>query len=370
MKNKILLLVSDMNFGGAERVSSTLANAWVSAGKQVTLMATFSGRGECLYQLSSGVRFVYLADLVSSRVKTLGNRISRLLVLRRFIAAERPEVVVSFLPNVNVAAIIASIGLRVPVIICERTNPFVRPASYFWRLACRLAYPLADALMVQTQVVADKYLSLGWGLRRVRIIPNPVLQQMIEIKRFTGNPVAKRILSIGRLENPKQFNILIKIFARLAKVYPDWMLRIVGEGSLRDILQKQIVDLGLTGRVDLVGRSTTIGDEFAEADIFVLTSKYEGFPNTLLEAMTVGLPCVTFDCPSGPREISLDGKVALLVPPNDEHALGQALKQVMLNADLRKTLGICARASVMERFSLDKILKCWDDLFEEVKNKI
>jgi GalNAc-alpha-(1->4)-GalNAc-alpha-(1->3)-diNAcBac-PP-undecaprenol alpha-1,4-N-acetyl-D-galactosaminyltransferase len=146
----------------------------------------------------------------------------------------------------------------------------------------------------------------------------------------------------------------------------NWSLRIVGEGPLRPLLQSQIIKLGLEGRIELSGRTTNINDEFSEADAFVLTSKYEGFPNALLEAMAAGLPCVTFDCPSGPRELSLDGSVALLVPHGDESALRCALEHLMLDENLRNKLGREAQLSVFERFSLDKVLVQWDSLFEEV----
>ncbi len=355
-----------MSSGGAERVASTLSNAWTARGDQVTLIPTFSGRGGCFYELSPAVRLVYLADLVSSRIRTWTNQVERLRALRRFILAERPDVIVSFLSNVNVAAVIAAFGLGIPVIICERVDPFAMPISRGLRLACRFSYPLATVLMVQTQAVATKFAASGWSLKRLRVIPNPVSEQMLDIQRRIGDSTTKRLLSIGRLEEQKQFDILIRVFARLAQHYADWSLRIIGEGSLRTALQQQITELGLDARVELTGQSAMIGEELAMADIFALTSSYEGFPNALLEAMTVGLPCISFDCPSGPREISLDGQVALLVPLNDEQALELALERLMLDAELRQTLGRQACVSVIERFSLDKILEQWDLLFKEL----
>ncbi len=366
---RILLLTSSMNSGGAERVASTLANAWSSRGDQVTLMPTFSGGGECFYRLSPDVHLVYLANLVSSRTRTFVNQLARLRTLRRFIATERPDVIVSFLSNVNVATIVASLCLGIPVVVCERVDPFALPTSNLLRLACRSTYPLADALMVQTHAVATKYASSGWTLRRVRVIPNPVSGQMLGIQLHVDAEEKKRLLSVGRLADQKQFGMLIKVFASLARSHTNWFLRIAGEGPLRSALQQQIVELGLEGRVELPGRIENIGEELAGADVFVLTSEYEGFPNALLEAMAVGLPCVTFDCPSGPREMSMEGKVALLVPVNDEQALGVALERLMLDDDLRHSLGGRARASVIERFALDKVLEQWDSLFKEVGAK-
>ena len=126
----------------------------------------------------------------------------------------------------------------------------------------------------------------------------------------------------------------------------------------------QITDLGVADRVEMPGPTEAVGAELAEADAFVLTSRYEGFPNALLEAMAAGLPCATFDCPSGPREISMDGQVALLVPPDDEPALGQAIMRLMSDERLRQDLGNRAQASVLERFSLDRVMAQWDSLFE------
>lgn len=363
---RILLLTSSMNSGGAERVASTLANAWVARGDQVTLMPTFSGGGECFYKLSPEVQLVYLASLVSSRSRTFFNQLARLRALRRFIAADVPDVIVSFLSNVNVACIIASMGLGIRVVVCERTDPFVLPISKLLWISCRLTYPLADALMVQTQAVATKYAATGWPLPLVRVIPNPVPKEMLDIKRNLSIEEKKHLLSIGRLDLHKQFGLLIKVFANLVSNNPDWSLRIIGEGPLRQVLEQQIIALNLVGHVELLGQSANIIEELAQVDAFVLTSAQEGFPNALLEAMAVGLPCVTFDCPSGPREMSMDGQVALLVPLNDERALTHELERLMIDIDLRQSLGNRARASVNERFSLDKVLKQWDFLFEEI----
>src|SRR5262245_34543901 len=239
----ILLLTSSMSTGGAERVACTLANAWSSRGDQVTLMPTFPGARECFYALSPDIRLVYLADLVASWARTIVKQFVRLYVLRRFIATEHPDVIVSFLSNVNVAAVVASAGLGIPVIVCERTDPFVMPTPRLLRLACRLTYPLATALMVQTQAVSTKYTSSGWALRRVRVIPNPVPVQVLDIQQYARGGEMRRLLAVGRLDEGKQFGMLIKIFASLARHHTHWSLRIVGEGPLRATLQQQIVEL-------------------------------------------------------------------------------------------------------------------------------
>lgn len=363
---KIIFLVSSLGAGGAERVATTLCNAWAERGDVVTLVPTFSGRGECFYELSPDIGLVYLADLVPSRKRSLVNQFARLRALRKFLEAEQPDVIVSFLSNVNVAAIVASAGLGIPIVICERTDPFIFPASFLLRLGRRVTYPFADALMVQTQAVASKYKSEKWNLQQLVVIANPAPESILDVQHHGNDGEIRRLLAVGRLDEGKQFCQLIRVFAGFASLHANWNLRIVGDGSLRSELQQQVSSLGLIGRIELPGRTENIGEELAGADVFVLTSKFEGFPNVLLEAMAVGLPCVAYDCPSGPREMSMEGQVALLVPLNDEQALGGALERLMLDDDMRQSLGSRARASVIERFSLDKVLEQWDLLFNKV----
>lgn len=363
---KILLLTSSMSLGGAERVACRLANGWTSRGDQVVLMPTFSGRGDCFYEVSPDVRIVYLADRVSSRAKTLVNQIARLAALRRFIASERPDIVVSFLPNVNAAAVIASAGLGIPIVVCERTDPFARTKEYWLHRVFRFAYPFAKVLMVQTRAVASKFAASNRLLRLIWVIQNPVSEELLSLKRDDHVAADKHLLAVGRLSEEKQFDLLIRVFARLSGRHSTWSLRIVGEGDLRSKLWNQIAELGLESRIALVGQSDNISDELARADAFVLSSSFEGFPNALLEAMAAGLPCVAFDCPSGPREMTMNGQTALLVAQNDEPALELNLDRLMRDDNFRQTLGSQARESVLEHFGMERILDKWDLLFEEI----
>lgn len=365
---RILFLTSSMHAGGAERVASILANAWAQRGDDVTLMPTFSRGGTCFYPLSENVKLVFLANLVPAGTATSTERLVRLQALRHHMVTHRPDVVISFLSNVNVAAIAASIGLHIPMIICERVDPFsTEDNGWLLRIACRLAYPMADALMVQTHAVARRYASSRWFVPAVAVIPNPVPDELLALQRAGRADTGKRLVAVGRLVEQKQFDKLIRCFSRLAQEHVDWTLRIAGEGHLRPVLEAQIAALGLGQRVELIGLVQDVGGLLAQADAFVLTSSFEGFPNALLEAMASGLPCVSFDCPSGPREMSLDGEAALLVQLNDESALFQSLAQVMGSSTLRFSLGRRARAAIAKRYSLATVLSLWDALFDKLK---
>ena len=366
---RILFLTSSMHAGGAERVASTLANAWASRGDEVILMPTFSGGGHCFYELAPRIQLVYLTSVASKLTPFFGGRIARLFALRSFIRSTQPDVIVSFLSNVNIAAVIACVGMRIPVAVCERSDPFVMPVSRLLRCARAITYPLATTLVVQTEAVARKYLSAFFPLARVRVVPNPAPQHIVNIHSNFNLNKQKRLLCVGRLAIEKQFDQLIDVFARLTTRHVNWTLRIAGEGPLRSALQQQVVNLNLQSRVEFLGAVSDIGKELAHADAFALTSAYEGFPNALLEAMAVGVPCVTFDCPSGPREMSENGRVALLVPANDGQALESALDQLMSSDDARRDLGARARQSVIERYSLTKVLAQWDTMFDELTVK-
>jgi GalNAc-alpha-(1->4)-GalNAc-alpha-(1->3)-diNAcBac-PP-undecaprenol alpha-1,4-N-acetyl-D-galactosaminyltransferase len=364
---KVFFLTSSLTSGGAERVASTLANAWAARGDQVTLVPTFSGGGEPFYQLNESVELLYLAQLAGIAPHSGKRYLRRLLALRRLARERRPDVVVSFLPNVNIAALLATAFTGIPCVVCERSDPTQRQLELKWRLACKLLYRVADSMVVQTESVAQSIGKLYGGLRKVAVIPNPIPE---ELMRWQGgaNAMAQRrvLLSMGRLVEVKQVHHIISAFACLHEGYPEWDLHIHGDGPLAEPLRHQIEQAGLAGRVFLKGNTPEPWAVIAQADAFVMASAYEGFPNALLEAMAVGLPCVATDCRSGPRELSRNGSDALLASPNDEADLRNAMHRLMSDATLRRTLGTRARQSVVDRYSLPTVLAAWDAVFSSV----
>ncbi|HYD97132.1 MAG TPA: glycosyltransferase family 4 protein [Noviherbaspirillum sp.] len=364
---KILIALSSLHSGGAERVACTLADAWSARGDEVIMLATFSERGSCFYRISETVRVIYLADLTPTKKRSLLNRVQRLSAYRWLLKEERPDVIVSFLPGVNVASVLASRGLGIPVIAGECTDPMAwnMPASEM--LVYRLAYRHAEMLTVQTQAVADKIPMVFPRLKHLEVVPNPIPAPLQHFARpDLSASKRKRLIAMGRLSEEKQFALLIDVFCSVAAEWPDWDLAIFGEGGLREALERQIAGSRFSGRITLGGATSTPWDEMARSHAFVMTSRIEGFPNALLEAMAIGLPCAVFDCPSGPREITRDGTDALLVPLNDRTALADALRGLMSDDAMREELGSKARASVASRFSLQVVLDQYDRLFCKV----
>jgi glycosyltransferase involved in cell wall biosynthesis len=362
---RIILLTSSLDSGGAERVATTLCNAWAARGDFVTLIPTFSGGGTPFFKVSDSVDLVYLADVVGCRNKNIFNYFQRLLTLRRLIKSKEPDVVISFLPNVNVAAILSTVLLNVPLIIGERTDPSSDHRPPFWKIACRLSYRFSDMLTVQTDSVVSSVGQIYTGLRMVRSVPNP-LPEGVEAQDRQDSNRRKVLLSLGRLSDEKQIGDIIKAFSQVANKFTDWDLNIFGEGPLRQALDEEIKNLQLSDRVFLKGNTLRPWDVMSTSDAFIMTSKFEGFPNSLLEAMGVGLPCIAYDCPSGPREITRNGVDAILVPVNDQNSLLGGVIELMGNEALRESLGAQARESILKRYQLSTVLDRWDELFCEV----
>ncbi len=359
---KIVFLVSSLNAGGAERVATLLCNAWAERGDKVTLIPTYSGGGKPFYTVSEKVRLTYLSSISES--KHFLNQVQRLFRLRRMIKQCHADVVISFLPNVNVAAILATRGLKVPVICCERRTPSTFPLSFGWEFLCKRTYRFADMLTGQTQQTISELAKFYPGCKRLAVIPNPMSNEIFNLE--TSKYKQKTILSLCRLEAFKQVDVLISIFADIAKDYPDWTLAIYGDGPEYNKLQQTIKALSMEKQIQLYGKTDQAWNIMASADIYCMTSRSEGFPNTLLEAMAVGLPCVVFDCKSGPAEISQQGQYARLIPLNNNEAFKQALISLMQDKTERQSLGQRAKQSIQQHYALAKIIERWDSFFEEV----
>jgi glycosyltransferase involved in cell wall biosynthesis len=303
---------------------------------------------------------------VTKKYGTGKNHFERLRTLRKIIRDRQPDVVISFLPNVNIAALVATAYSGIPCIVCERSDPTKQPIGRLWSMACKLFYRTADRVTVQSQAVAATISHVYGGLKDVAVVPNPLPQGVLKFKVTPERPGRRVLLSLGRLAAEKQVTQIVDTFARLASRFPEWDLHIHGEGPLHAQLAAGIGALGLGDRIRLMGRTDAPWQTMAAADAFVMASRYEGFPNALLEAMGTGLPCVATDCPSGPREITRDGTDALLVVPDDPAALEVALARLMGDAKLRRDLGERARESVKERYSLPAVLRTWDAIFASV----
>lgn len=362
---KILFIISSLGCGGAERVITLLANTLCERDCTVGLLPLAPASQEH-YQISAPVVSLAL-PLAPKRPsgilpRPIWDNFFRIRALRRTIDSFAPDAIVSFLDRTNVSVLLATIGCRVKVIVSERGNPEFgsQGLPWIWRLLRKLTYPMAFNLVAQTERAASIF--HRWPcMRRVVVIPNPIDPAMLTLPPPTGSRTGKRVVALGRLSEEKGFATLIQAFSIIAPRHPEAELWIFGEGPQRKELEESVERAGLKSAVHLPGITNAPWAELSGADIFALPSKHEGFPNSLLEALALGIPSVASDCAHGPREMSLDGKAALLVPPNRPDLFAAALERLMTDANLRVDLASACK-EVRRRYEMESILSIWVSL--------
>jgi glycosyltransferase involved in cell wall biosynthesis len=360
---RIAFVIPCLGAGGAERVASLLANEWSATGHDVTLV-TFDQPGtEPFFALDPGVSVRELSAISSKGLPAkLGTNVTRVTRLRALLRDLRPDVVVAFMTEANVIALWAAGGLGVPVVVSERNQPDRPGLGRAHKLARRLTYPLASAIVVQTDTIAS------WSRSRFRVpvhvIPNPVRLAGGNTRRSGGK--VQWITSLGRLAPQKGFDILIKSFTGIAGKHLDWRLVIYGEGPDRPLLEELRAQSGCAERIVLPGLTRDAADVLSKASLFVLPSRFEGYPNALLEALAQGLPVLATACPGGTVEILANGVHGMLVPPNDVAAMTTALDALLSAQDLRDAYAWKARRAVTG-LDVATIGRRWLDLFAGLK---
>jgi glycosyltransferase involved in cell wall biosynthesis len=360
---RLILAIASLEGGGAERVLSIMANHWAARGWDITVLTVAGEEGD-FYQLDERVqrRALNLASESPNVFGAVYNNSGRVRAMRKAVESIAADAVISFVDRTNVLALAATSRLDVPVIVSERIDIMKHPLGRPWRWLRHRLYPKAAAIVVQTETVKSK-LPASWQ-RRSYVIPNPV-GELDSGAAEMEVPPAPYVLAVGRLNRQKGFDILLDAFARMHAEQPQWHLLILGEGVERNRLETQVAKLGLDAHVSMPGmRKPKVFVE--KADMFVLASRYEGFPNALLENMASGVACVSTNCPSGPADIIEDGHNGVLVEPDDARALADAMVALARDPEKRKRIGEAARA-VKDRFSTESIMTQWEAVLTEVR---
>ena len=357
-----------MHAGGAERVAGSLCNYWAKRNIEVILIPTYSKRGNCFYKLDPRIKLVFLADKLKTKKSNYFIKLKRIFLMRSFIKEYKPDVIVSFLTDVNIGAILSNIGSRKPLIISERIHPSLMPLPKYIKLLRFLLYRKADGIVVQTERTQD-WFKKNRICSQIKIIPNPIVEfedeeEFNEQLEQIGKPF---ILAIGRLNHAKGFDILIKSYAKLAKKKNIPNLVIVGEGEEEENLKKITLECDLSKKIFIMKNHKNIKNFYDNACLFVLSSRLEGFPNVLIEAIANQVPVVAFDCPTGPREILSQYNAGLLIPSDSgidglEGAISDVLfklKYDLLNSSL----------SIKNAYNIEKIGQKWLNFFDSFIEK-
>lgn len=355
---KIALVISHLGCGGQERVMCLMANYWAKVGYEVVLMTLAHKKEKSAFPIDEQVQRVSAQD-IRSRVP---GKFGKVLSFRRMIMTVSPDIIISFGDDTNVITLFALAGTRVPIIISERTNPVARKQPMMRSLFRFLTYRYANYLVNQTHD-ADWFFRNYMEQSKRTVIPNPVLENDDRESQSIGIKLQPNaLIMIGRLIKSKGYDRLIDIFQRISAARPAWHLYIAGEGSERHKLEKLIKDKGLQERVALLGYVANPAEVLNQADIFVFTSQYEGFPNALCEAMAAGLPVISFDCPSGPADIIENNSNGILVANGDHEAFVTALIDMIDHPEKRVAIGKEAE-KIKDSLSIETIAKQWESLF-------
>lgn len=363
----ISLIISSLDCGGAERVLVEHAKYYFGRGWRITVI-TLNKDVPDFYSLPDGIHRVTLdaSRISASKLSAIINNVNRIKLIRKSIMAISPDVVISFMTQTNINILLALVGTKIPVIVTEHIDPVMLPAGFIWEKFRRATYPMSSCLVSVSSGVDSYFRWLPKSKRKV--IFNPLVETKVDTNTSLEQFFEKDknyIVAMGRFVRQKGFDLLIKGFARLKDRYPNWTLTILGDGDLRPQLESLRDELGLENRVHLPGIVKNPHQILKRADIFVLSSRYEGFGMALTEAMACGLPVISADCPSGPREIIRDGVDGVLVPPEDIDALAVAMDRLMSDEAERNRLASRAM-EVSERFGLEKVMGMWEEVLNRV----
>lgn len=341
---KISFFIGSMGKGGAERVISILANYYVTHGYEVDIIVLLANKVE--YKLNEKINIVDFSSNQSRMLSTL----SWLSKIRTYVKKEKPYKIISFVGRINLLVLCACLGLKIDIYCSERNDPLHDGRNKLLVKLIELFYLTKNCkkIIFQTRYIQNCF-SKDVKDKSI-IIYNPI---EVTVKRKL--PV-KKIVTAGRLVEQKNQMLLIEAFGDVAKKYPDYKLYIYGEGPLREDLSKKIREEHLEDKVFLPGNVDNIHEIISDAKMFVLSSKFEGLSNALLEAMLLGIPCISTRV-SGIEEIIIDGETGLLV--KDKEQLINAIKSLIKDQEKYNYI-VCNSELLKDKFSLNTIIKQWN----------
>jgi len=359
---KALFIISDLKGGGAQRVITRVVNGLVERGWDIDLV-TLNDNQSGFYPLDDRVKRTDLGiyttiPMILVFLRSMGFLIYGIYKIRKFLKQNSSKVAVSFITKTNIQLILASAYLHnKKIIISERSDPRKQNISMNLRVLRRLVYNHAHLVTANSKGVIqllNKYLPS----HILQFLPNPII---IHNESIASNKDSPYILIVGNLRNEKAHDISLRAFEMLDKDLINWRLRIVGGGNMEEELKSLANDLGISDRVDWIGKSNDVNAHYKEASIFIMPSRLEGMPNALLEAMSFGLPSIVSDASPGLLELVEHEKTGLVVPVENPELLALALKRLLYDPALCSRLGQAARQKVTE-FEEERVLDLWENI--------
>ena len=348
---KISFFIGSLRRGGAERVISILANDYCARGWDVDIVLLLQNQVD--YPLDNKINVV---DITGNGGSYFKNAFHWLSGIRRYLKKRKPERVVSFVGRINALVLTAAMGLKQNIVVSERNDPKHDGRGALMSRYCNWIYRFARAIVYQNE--HEKSCFDAGLASKGYIIPNPV-----QVNATRLDNAEMTIVTAGRLTEQKNQAMLLRAMARIHEKCPDVTCKIYGEGDLRNDLQAQICQLGLEQTVSLEGNVLDIHERLAQSGIFVLTSNFEGLSNALIEAMMVGLPCITTDYP-GARELITHGENGIVVPMDDDAELAAQMEKLLLDKAYATQLSQQGQQD-SQKFKAETVLAQWHAVIEE-----
>lgn len=372
---RVLFLITDLSFGGAETQAVQLATRLKARGWELRLVSLLPPKA-------------YVEELSALGIPVISLGIRRkipdprpLLKLARIIRAWRPHVIHSHMVHANIVARFLRPMTKVPILICTAhsiSEKGRKGSGWLRELLYRLTDGFCDLTTQVSQAGLERYVLVGAvPCYKIRYIPNGV-----DTERFHPDPEVREKLrkdlglegafiwlAVGRFTPQKDYSSLLQAFARVVVKRPEARLLIAGDGPLRPAMEKLVKEFGVSSQTKFLGVRRDIPELMNAADAYVMSSTYEGMPMVLLEAHATGLPIVATDV-GGNREIIVNGKTGLLIPPRNPEALGQAMLHLMnLSEERRREMGRAGREHILANFSLERVVGMWESLYQELLAK-
>jgi len=329
---KIAFYISSLAKGGAQRVILNLTKSLLTKGYKVTLVTTAFVENE--YELPEGAKRIISdiqgEEITSNRISNLKNRFGK---LRNIWKEEKPDVIVSFIGKNNFMAILTAWGLHIPVVTSVRGEPREEYYNKMLEILAKTLMGKATGIVLQTPD-AKAYFP-KWIQKKAVILDNPLNPEFID-EYYSGERI-NEIVSVGRIDSNKNQKLIIDAFYRIAEEMPDVTLVLYGDGEEKEALENYVKNHPYKERIFLPGAVSNVKERIRKSKLFVLSSNTEGMPNALMEALALGIPCVSTDCPCGGPKMLMEGKEnGILVPVGDVHAIADAMKNILQDDELWK----------------------------------
>lgn len=356
-----LFITRTLAGGGAERFIATFASYLADNGYNIHVLCY--EKTEKDYPISPKVKL----HMMPKEELSIKGKINRIFDMREVLNDINPDIVIPFIDTVVICAWFATLFRQIKFIYTVRVSPWHESGTNFSKRMRKIISRTADAIMIQNNEQGKFFSDVN--MNKLYVVPNPVHDKFKNLKKDRYTPEINRIIMIGRLEKQKNIPLALKAISDLKSEYPKLKLDIYGEGSLKLELQTLINNMNLTDQCKLRGRTTEVEMVLNSADLYLMTSDYEGMPNSLIEAMAMGVPCISSDCKTGPADLIISGQNGYLFNVGDLYDLENHIKKMLSDTDKAILMGRRARETILKRFDIKDTFIAFERMIEGIRRE-